>query len=95
MIADAKMSSMLGAADLRLLSGWCRRHRMSWLPGCADDGEPGLLLLAHASGHWWEQLLLLTDAPELRLMDRGGAIMATASDLPALLDALEAGMAEA
>ncbi len=84
---------MLDTADLRTLSLWCRQHRMSWMPGCSDSGEGGLLLRGVAARCPTTELLLLTDQRELRLIGDGGETMASASTLPALLDALDAGVA--
>ena len=86
---------MLDTADLRTLSLWCRQHRMSWMPGCSDTGEGGLLLRGAIGRRATTELLLLTEQPELRLVCEGGETMASASTLQALLDALDAGVASA
>ncbi len=85
---------MFDTADLRVLSIWCSQNRMSWMPGRSDDGEGGLLLRGSVTRHMPAELLLLIGQPELRLVDGGGETMASASTLPALLDALDAGVAE-
>lgn len=85
---------MLDAADLRTLSFWCLQHRMSWMPGCSDAGEGGLLLCVAARAGIGSALLLLTGQPELRLVGREGETVASASTLPALLDALDGGVAD-
>ena len=85
---------MFDTADLRQLSLWCRRHRMSWMPGCSDAGEGGLLLRGGGHRRAAAGMLLLTGQPELRLLAESGETVASASSLPALLDALDAGVAQ-
>ena len=84
---------MLGRAELLLLAEWCRRRGMSWLPGRSTDGAPALLLEHRAAVGGEPMLLTLRDA-ELCLADESGQMIASASDLPALLDALDAGIAD-
>ena len=83
---------MLRRADLLLLTGWCRARDMSWLPGRVGSGEAAVLL--ERRGHRAAAMLLVLDAGELRLLDAAGQELAVASDLQALLDALDFGVAD-
>ncbi|MBN8890191.1 MAG: hypothetical protein J0H91_07850 [Rhodospirillales bacterium] len=84
---------MLDSDELRLLSRWCRARRLHWQPGVADDGQPAVLLTGATPGMVWRGMLLLPTDDEWRLLDAPGDMLAAASDLPALLDALDAGVA--
>ena len=86
---------MLDSTELRLLSRWCRARRMQWQPGVADDGTPAVLLLGpprHAT--CCHGMMLLPDDSEWRLLDGPGRVLAAASGLCELLDALDAGVGE-
>jgi hypothetical protein len=78
---------MLDSGELRQLSRWCRARRVQWQPGVADDGRPVVLLARHG-------MMLLPDDSEWRLLDAPGRVIASASGLSELLDALDAGVAE-
>jgi hypothetical protein len=80
---------MLTRADLRMLSGWCHARGMTWLPGRAEGSAVGLLLQRNSGS-----MLLASKAGELRLFDAAGQVLAVASNLPALLDALDGGIAD-
>jgi hypothetical protein len=79
---------VLETAELQLLSKWCRARRLHWQPGVADDGRPALLLL----GVPQQTMLLLPEEDEWHLLDEPGDVLACASGLTELLDALDAGM---
>ena len=85
---------MLDAADLRLLTRWCRDHAMRWQPLCVDADGTMLLLEPAEARHPWQRMVLTADDTGLRLEDELGEALAAASDLPALLDALDGGVAE-
>jgi hypothetical protein len=78
---------VLETSELRRLARWCRARRVQWQPGIADDGRPVLLLARHG-------MMLLPDDGEWRLLDAPGRVIASASGLSELLDALDAGVAE-
>lgn len=80
---------MLETGELRQLTRWCRARRVQWQPGVADDGRPAVLLLARHG------MMLLLDESEWRLLDGPGQVVAAASGLSELLDAIDAGLAEA
>ncbi len=79
---------MLDFSELRQLTSWCRARRVQWQPGVADDGCPAVLLLARHG------MMLLPDDGEWRLLDGAGRVIAAASGLSELLDALDAGLGE-
>ncbi|MDE2200332.1 MAG: hypothetical protein KGJ41_15055 [Rhodospirillales bacterium] len=89
---------MLDFADLRRLTQWCRRRRMHWMPGRGPDGEAAILLSldappagARAGG---ATILLLADEDGFTLLSDAFTPLAAASDLTALLDAVDGGVAE-
>lgn len=79
---------MLEFGELQLLTRWCRARQVQWQPGVADDGCPAVLLLARHG------MMLLPDEGEWRLLDGAGRVIAAASGLSELLDALDAGVGE-
>ena len=89
---------MLDTIELRLLSQWCRTRRMQWQPGLADDGRPAVLLLGaprfDSQSPACRSMMLLPDHDEWRLLDGPGQVLAAASGLSELLDALDAGVGE-
>lgn len=66
---------------------------MCWIPGRSDRGRDALLLERRGRGTS-EPLLLVLHAAELCLMDTAGQVLASASDLPALLDAVDRGIGD-
>ncbi len=84
---------MLRRVDLQILAEWCRRRRMCWSPGRSEDAAPALLLEPRGRGDA-RPMLLVVRAGEWCLVDQDGDTLATASDLPALLDALDGGVAD-
>lgn len=85
---------MLDTSDLRLLTRWCGDHAMRWQP--LRTGADGAMLLLEPSvaRHPWQRMMLTADDAGFRLEDELGDALAAASDLPALLDALDGGVAE-
>ncbi len=65
---------------------------MRWMPARACNGATSVLLESARSG--LDAMLLEIDAKELRLLDASGQELAAASDLPALLDAVDGGVAD-
>ena len=86
---------MLGGIELRALSTWCGRHDMSWSPAESDQGPPTMMLKPRDAGRPWQRMMLVLAEGELRLENELGETLASASDLPALLDAVEGGVADA
>ena len=84
---------MLSRGALRALSAWCAARGMRWIPARTDDGAPALLLERRGQG-LADAMLVVPHDGGFRLVDTGGDILASASDLPALLDAVDGGIAE-
>lgn len=85
---------MLDATDLRLLTRWCADHAMRWQPLRTDADGAWLLLESAIAQHVWQRMVLTADDAGFRLTDELGEALAVASDLPALLDALDGGVAD-
>ena len=85
---------MLDSVDLKLLARWCHDRRLRWMTLRAADGSPAVLLRPTSNDCTLEGMLLVEEHDGFRLMDGPGNTLATASDLPALLDAVDAGVAE-
>jgi hypothetical protein len=85
---------MLDAAELRLLTRWCQDQEMRWQPLRVDADGAMLVLEPAVARHPWQRMVLTADEAGLRLEDELGDALAAASDLPALLDALDGGLAE-
>jgi hypothetical protein len=83
---------MLDIDDLHTLNRWCSARRLCWQPARTDAGAPAVLLLGRFGGPAWAGLLLASDDDGFVLLDAVGERLAEASDLLALLDALDAGI---
>jgi hypothetical protein len=83
---------MLARAELLLLVAWCRARRMTCIPAGAGAGTAALLL--QSVGRGADAMLLVVEPTERRLLHWAGQELATASDLPALLDAVDGGVAD-
>ena len=86
---------MLGGIELRALSTWCGRQDLSWTPAECEQGRPMMLLKPRDAGRPWQRMILVLAENEIRLENELGETLASASDLPALLDAVEGGVADA
>ncbi len=82
---------MLALSDLSHLVDWCRRRGLSMGPARDADGRVAVLLAPLRTPHA-SVMFLLADEGELMLRDAAGSTLAAASDLPALLDALDGGV---
>lgn len=80
---------MLDADDARILARWCRNRRLSAV-ACAEGG----MTLESWVSPAWNSMRLVESVEGLTLLDGTGETLASASDLPALLDAVDAGVAE-
>jgi hypothetical protein len=85
---------MLDSSELRTLTAWCARRDLRWTPARPDGGVSTMLLEARAARVPWQRMLLVFDEPDMRLENELGETLASASDLPALLDAVDGGVAE-
>ncbi len=85
---------MLDRTELRTLAQWCRGRGLRLLP--LGTGAEGSVILFE----WleptrpWQRMKLVLDDDGFRLCDEFGDLLASGSDLPAMLDALDGGIAE-
>ena len=85
---------MLAVRDLRELTNWCRTRRLTWTPAQLEDGAAALSLQRVSASTPWTNLFLVAEDAGFTLLDASGRMLAAASDLPALLDAVDGGVAE-
>ena len=90
---------MLDGSAIRALNAWCGPRHLSWSAAQPADRPAGggavmMLRPRHAARPWHRIMLVLADG-ELRLENELGEMLASASDLPALLDAVDGGVGEA
>jgi hypothetical protein len=83
---------MRSAIELQVLSNWCHARSFRWLP-VGGTGAPGMVLEPAAARIPWQRVRLVADPDGWRLEDELGETLATASGLPALLDAVDGGVA--
>lgn len=83
---------MLGWVDRQFLQRWCRARRMKWFAIATVDGQAAVLLVAEAADR--PPIRVVADRGELRLETSSGHILAMASNLAALLDVIDAGIAD-
>lgn len=83
---------MLESRELLQLTRWCKARQLHWQPAQTESRQPAILLQSHASRLAWDAMLLVEDDEGFALLDCAGEVLATTSDLPALLDALDAGL---
>jgi hypothetical protein len=86
--------TMLDRGTLQVLHGWCHRHSLHWTALTGPDSVAAMLLEPESARRPWSRMMLQVNADGYRLCDDRGEILAEASDLPALFDALESGLAE-
>lgn len=84
---------MLSTHDLTRLNRWCTARKLRWAPANTKDGDPAILLQSFMPRLPWEDTLLVEAEDGLALIDTSGGKLAMASEIPALLDALDAGLA--
>jgi hypothetical protein len=82
-------NAIMSGGRLAVFSSWCRARGMTWLPG---SGAAALVLRPQRRADG-DALMIAQREGELRLLSRSGDVLAAASDLPALLDAIDAGVA--
>ena len=85
---------MLGKTDLRALSRWCVGRDLSWTPGRPEDGAEVMMLQPRDARYPWQRIMVVLESPEIRIENELGETLASASDLPALLDAVDGGVGE-
>ncbi len=86
---------MLAPTDLRTLTDWCRHRGKDWVALRVDADAAVLLLEPKVAARPWQRMRLIAGDRGYLLEDEGGQALASASDLPALLDALDGGVADA
>jgi len=87
---------MLARSELNALAQWCHGNAVSWMPAAADCGRPAMILERRdleRRGHRpsWKRLVLILEDEGFRLVTEKGETLASASDLPAVLDAVSDG----
>ena len=95
---DAAPSSevfVLDVAELRALTAWCRERALSWSPLQGDAGDDVMMLDPGVSRPGAKRMFLFQREGEFRLEDARGEVLAMASDLTAVLDAVDGGVGEA
>jgi hypothetical protein len=85
---------MLNGMELRLLASWSSKNRLSWMPAGSQDGRDAVMLQPRDCRSAFERMLLIPDDDGFSLVQEDGQVLAAASDLPALMDALDGGIAE-
>jgi hypothetical protein len=83
---------MLGWVDRQFLQRWCRGRRMKWFAIASVDGQAAVLLVAEAGDR--PPIRVVADRGELRLETASGHLLAMSSNLAALLDVVDAGIAD-
>lgn len=83
---------MTTQAELRHLTRWCAAHRLSWQPARTDDGQAAILLRGIAGRPAGHDMMLVEGDDGVELHDSNGVLLADASEIPALLDALDSGL---
>ena len=84
---------MLNPDEAKTLARWCRMRRLSCLEDRGADGRVGWRLESSTAPDWYH-MRLIAEPDGFILLDRVGDTLASASDLQALLDAVDAGVAE-
>jgi hypothetical protein len=85
---------LLEGPDFRLLARWCRQRRLQVLDLGARNGVMAMRLEPDAGTIPFARMLLVAGSDGFRLMDGEGEPLAAASDLPAVLDAVDGGVSE-
>lgn len=83
---------MLEQSDRTILSRWCRARGVRWFAATTGAGVDAVLLAADTGG--WPLMRLVRIVDGWLLETEAGEPAAAASDLLALLDAMDAGIAE-
>ncbi len=73
---------------------WCQTHGMTWSATRREGADFTVILEPQSRPRSWQRMRLVMDQPDLRLEDERGVQVASASDLPSLLDAIDGGVAD-
>ena len=85
---------MLDGPTIRALNVWCRGRALSWSAAHRAGASAAVMLTPVGHGRPWQRMLLAWDDEELSLENELGETLASASDLPALLDAVDGGVGD-
>lgn len=85
---------MLDTTELRTLARWCRGRGLRFLPLGTDAARSVILFERLEPTRPWQRMKLVQDDTGFRLCDERDDLLASGSDLPAILDALDGGVAE-
>lgn len=86
---------MLDVSELRALTTWCQERALSWSPLQGDAGDDVMMLESGESRSGARRMFLFQKEGDFRLENAKGELLAKASDLPAVLDAVDGGVGEA
>ena len=84
---------MLDIFELRALTTWCAASAMRWRP-LLRGGNIAILLEPVNTQQCWERIVLTWADDDYELVTEAGDLLAVASDLHSVLDALRGGVAE-
>jgi hypothetical protein len=79
--------------ELQHLTRWCAARQLLWQPSRTEAGLPAILLRPQHRLRPWQDVLLVHDDDGVMLIDETGTLLASASEIPALLDAVDSGIA--
>jgi hypothetical protein len=85
--------AFLHRIDFKGLERWCRTRQLTWT--AASQAAPAILLAPQETGRMWQRLVLVMANPDCRLENEAGDVLAIASSVTALLDAVDGGVADA
>ena len=85
---------MLDTTELRTLARWCQVRGLRFLPLGTDAARSVILVERREPTRPWQRMKLVQDDSGFRLCDEADDLLASGSDLPAILDALDGGVAE-
>ena len=86
---------MLDGSTIRAVNAWCQGRALSWSAADRAGANAVVMLRPVGLSRPWRRMMLVWDGEELRLENEMGETLASASDLPALLDAVDGGVGEA
>jgi len=89
----SERAAMLDTANIMILTRWCRARRLNWMPAIADNGAAAVRLAPIVGSLPSQNMLVVAEDDGFCLLGAPGGKLAVASDLPSLLDALDAGVA--
>ena len=85
---------MLDTAELKTLAMWCRGRGLRFLPLQVGAEATIILFERTEATRPWQRMKLIRDDDGFRICDEMDETLAAASDLPAVLDAVDGGVAE-